>query len=152
MLAFLTASVILRVVQRFFFQIAGNICMSWFAERQMDRRMLPSSFNGKNNGHSCKRGNTDSERCFLLNLIQCYTVYQVMCSMQHGPQKIVLYLPALRYYLVDTKRGPKCTFKSDKFKFKSLKYIVNSICISGSLRWLWGKPWGKAISYKLSTN
>ncbi len=36
------------------------------------------------------RGNTDSERCFLLNLIQCYTVYQVMSSMQHGPQKIVL--------------------------------------------------------------
>ncbi len=37
------------------------------------------------------RGNTDSERCFLLNLIQCYTVYRVMCSMQHGPQKIVLF-------------------------------------------------------------
>ncbi len=28
---------------------------------------------------------TALERCFLLNLMQCYPVYQVMCSMQHGP-------------------------------------------------------------------
>ncbi len=34
--------------------------------------------------------NVDSERFFLLNLIRCYPVNQVMCSMQHGPQKILL--------------------------------------------------------------